>query len=808
MAETYLERIQRMRQQATSGTASPPAQQAQPAPQQPASMVENVGAGIADFLSPTGGVEDAVEAVAEQSAATAFDPAMLAEVAQGVQPEQELTRADYVEQGIAKMSADDALIGFDERLRPNATSAVGDAIAGQEGILEKTVAGVAEALDQLSPIRQVANLGEQVAQHGSDSQALTLLSSAGDMFSAGTMDHIAAADYARREAMNGRDFDEAYSERKELINYGLEENRIDNPAASILGSVVGGVAQGLVPLGALGKAQQLQSWFRRTAAAGVSASGQAALYRYNSDGTPQEIKKDAMLGMAGGLLLAGAGGAIGGLLRKMTGSQSHHHEQLAAQEMLDAINRANATRGLDPMDARGLQEMIATNGPEATIAEVYPEMLPLFRAAAASDGNGAGQEAVASFLRFRNLNADQFPNAVRDAITIPRLRDPQEFAQFIGDTQKRLRPRYEAAFRAADANGTSFIPRNVVRDVDQVFRFNPTGTVKHRKEVMKILNREIAANTPAATRANPTPNMSLRSLNNVRRALNTEISTRMGRDKGMEVSGLYAALDAVTARMSGASDELAQLNRVYSNSSNVRRAYTTGYDMFKNTKSDPTSVNRFLASANSYAETTGFVHGVRRQLLEQTRKYENNPNGIMKFLVDNTQRIDTLRAAIGQKEADDLVRSVLGAARKEQLAVAGNAATAARPAAGVPQSPIRRLLQNLGIASMTGGAGSVRAAGDILDGTPGVANRGQAAAMGDVRGEALMGQLQNMPSIMSELGRTANYGRPSGLTERAVGVGGGTAGIIGQAGNAQETSQRTQAELDQLEAMSRGQAPR
>jgi len=229
------------------------------------------------------------------------------------------------------------------------------------------------------------------------------------------------------------------------VNENLEIARANYPGWAMAGDAAGFVAGG----GPINAGYNLafrssRYGFRANVAAPAFTGGtEAALYRFNSGGTLEEVRRDASLGFA----LGAIGGAVfeggAGILSRFRKSNESLRYEVGNEiyNAMAASARANGEELTPQQAAARLREA----PPDAFITDMYPELTPLLRDVTRSQNPGV-QDLTANFLRMRNAVEFNYRDGVLDVLRSGErpLRSETQFGRYIDERQAELSPRYDA----------------------------------------------------------------------------------------------------------------------------------------------------------------------------------------------------------------------------------------------------------------------------------------------------------------------------------------------------------------------------
>lgn len=569
---------------------------------------------------------------------------------------------------------------------------------------------------------------------------------------------VVAAGYeaANQWITEGADFSETYADKKDEINMRLAEDRIEFPGATMAGSIGGGILASIVPGGIANKAMRGAHWLTRgLVTAPLTGASEAALYRYNSDGTKDEIIQDAKIAAIASAMFGTALGGVGNRARKILGRNTTPTEQQAAKELLSAVNSKTAERGLPAVSAEQLSAQMKERGMEAVMADYYPDMLPMLRSAVAVKGSDGAKVAL-DLLASRNAIETTFPQAIDDVVAAPRSRSLEEFSKFIKARQQRLQPKYDDLFRSME--GVNFKVSGMYNALVKSFEDLPANDRGHAKAALS------AFRNLAKKKAGKGDKITPRELHNVKQELYRGAKTR-------DAKRVY---DQITEWIGERSPEYAKLSRTYANSIDQEKAYKSGYKYFTGKRQSSSDVTNFVDNLGSYAEVTAFANGARRKIAEDLNG--KAPAAVQKYFVDNAHNIDKLRAAMGKERADKLLGATLAEVSSETVRRTLQRAQSdfAKPASG---AEARKRATDAAIAAMSPGQspGKIRAVMHTL--LPN--DTAQPNTTANLMGQFATAPLEDQPRLLRELEAISQKGLPNNRPANAAAIGGGIAGAVG-----------------------------
>ncbi len=643
-------------------------------------------------------------------------------------------------------------------------------VSGLSIMRDSPAARQAMPFDIFGAADHVADFGAAIADGGAESTPEAIAMGAVDYGSMGTFDAIAAAAMTLRDnPQSAEEFSAAYANNQDEVNAGLHYTREQRPVATGVGNILGALAPGAVGAKATqgllnfsnAAARYAQNFLVRNLTVALPAGAEAALYRYNSDGTRQEIIRDGTYGAIGGAIFSAGANVIAGGIRRLTGRNTRVYEELIGARLHRAFENAGPRLARETGDAspQALLRSIQERGLEDTIMDIYPEMRPLITAALNSDADDA-RRMILDLLEARNATAIDFNTAVMDAVNVPRIRNVDEFRQFTRARQGRLGPRYDAVLDGLDQIRWRAHEDDILTGLRNLG--DDTGLSGR-----DYFEDAISNVTGRMSRVAEDGQISARNLHNIVGDLGDEIDALADNAPG---GGLRRVRRYLQQMLVDADDEYAGLTRTYARSAADLRQFERGYHMFRQTASDRDAFINGMRHLDTYSETTSFVQGVRRGLFERMNGF-TRPTQVRNFLQENRRVIDNLKAVLGDAEVDALIDDAMSRVRIEET---GRGLERSLQPGGLRADQSPSPMQDLALLTRTGDDGLLPSsapgikAGFRLAGA-GAGTPAQNRAVGDIIARTGTSPARDMPSVFNMLEelRRGNTGQGRRIAARA-----------------------------------------
>lgn len=577
----------------------------------------------------------------------------------------------------------------------------------------------------------------------------------------GGADFVIAADRAAQRWLGeGASFGTEFANEKQAVNFKLAEEREAHPIASTVGAMAGSAIAMAAPGGAVDKAFRGTSWFTRgVLVGGTSGALEAGTYRYNSDGTKEEILQDAGWGGLFGSAFGGAFALAGSRISNALGRTATKTEKTTARRLLAAVNARVAKEGQPEISPEDFTKLLNERGMEAVMADYYPDLLPLLKQGMAVQGTDGFAQANAVLAARTNMEKS-FGMAVHDAVAAPSSRSLKEFNAATDQLQASLRPRYDTILNRAEAMGVKLKPKGLVTSLKSMLDDNPMGDAGQMKSALASIDDILRGKVDNGV---VTP----RALHNAKREF---YRANRGNPAAKPI------YDQINDWLGQIDPEYTALANTYSNSIDVDQAYTSGYRYMTGDKTTPDDVLSFADRLTTRGEVDAFVNGLRRKLAEDLQG--KTPKAIENFFNNKGAKVDLLRAVMGKERVDDLMGAVFAEVNARQVTdtMRGVAKDVVRDA-DIPNE-VRNNLANMVIATNSPGQspGKLRALVNTLL-QPERANPEVAASM---MAETATTPLSQAGPMMEELGRVAQRGTADSRNMRAMMAAGAGSGAYNE----------------------------
>jgi hypothetical protein len=571
---------------------------------------------------------------------------------------------------------------------------------------------------------------DQLERGAADSGMATAMYTMLDTGSYGAADTLAQGRAQAGAIANGASPEEAAEAGQAAqarINENLSIARTNYPGWAIAGDAAGFVAGGGPVNAAYNLALRSSRYgFRSTVAApAFTGATEAGLYRANSDGTWEEVQRDASLGFAfgaiGGAVIGGASGLLG---RFRSSNESLRYE--VGNEIYQTMAATARSRGetLTPQQAAAQLQ----NAGDQFLTDMYPELTPILRRVAGSDNPGV-QDLTANFIRMRNGVDFNYRDEVLNVLRSGErpMRTERQFADYVDTRQAELSPRYDALFSGVENQTVpvnDFIQQmtNDLFNRDLATYANDNAAV--REAFASVLGQP--GRRPNQWTANP------RQIFEVRKELRRRLRSRMqGNTTGMTYQSpdnLRAAIDGIDSYLNSLpiGDDLRHLNSLYGNLEEAQDAFTLGQQVVTRRNivaEDVPDIQRTLAEGASEraarandtpasqqvindiglvlgedlsAEVlNAFVDGARFQLYAAARNTRDPSTAL------SNVRMEDFRAIVGDDIADAMAENIEALTAREVTTRAAQQGAAEGPAGRATQSGVSPL-QNLADFSIIG----------------------------------------------------------------------------------------------------------
>ncbi len=491
-----------------------------------------------------------------------------------------------------------------------------------------------------------------------------------DAMSVGTADSALAGLSTIDAVMSGdvpfNEFGTRYAETQEALELGFKHASAETGSAANIGGFVAGsllpgamIAKTLnstINLARTGNALRASPnsgfLWRNIFTPGATAGSEAALYRMNSGGTMEEIKRDATFAVLGGIvfsnLLAGAGHTTRRILRDKVGEHSDFIDERLGRELMVKIQNANANRGIDPKQlAMEYIERAQREGDDAIIMDLYPELLPYAKAILrdSTDVNGTGK--LFKLLAVRNDLETTFRDEIMNSMRSPVVRSPKSYEDFINARLKVHKQEYNNLFAAN--SGTTYN----ADDLAAALKTMLGGEGKFQREALAEALKQIREHATGAVKRGPNRTLgvlTMKDLHNIQVSLGRE-GRALGRGVEPKPHNLFDA-QSVFKDVLEQHDEYAALSRLYGSTKQAKEAYDLGYRMVTQTKFDPYDIVTELDTIGNAENAKALVEGAKYAMYRQARD-RNTVTGLQRLVADNPPFRDKMYAIMGKEAADE-----------------------------------------------------------------------------------------------------------------------------------------------------------
>lgn len=490
------------------------------------------------------------------------------------------------------------------------------------------------------------------------------------------------------------DWSQRYHQALAVQNGADQQFAQQHPVLNTGAQIAGGIAS-TAPLASIAIPARLAQAPGAIAAAGrIGWTGLegAALGGTDAYARGQNVGQGAAIGAAGGAGGQALGEAIGGasdLVRALMRGANGRAEDRAAG-VIQQLGRSDA---LSPAQA---QSDLARLGPDATLADLGPNMQQAARAVASAPGSA--QQRLMEALTRRADGAGQRITGAMDAALGPRTNILDSADQIAASRSAAARPLYEQAY-ASEVPMTEDMQKLLTRpSMQRAF----SGAQKLAADA----GHEIDPEKPTVM-----------ALDYTKRALDDSISSNLRAGNNNEARILMENRNALLEHMDKAVPEYAQARRVFSDYSSVANALQEGQKVFSNATT-PDMLARSLSNMND-AEKQAFTEGARQQIAQIMGTARNDANAA-KGVLDKGYNREKLALLLGNDPASRLNNAVdaertfagtMQAARGGSMTDRNILAQQIIP--GDQKTPVLRSLLNLRFGDAALGVGERLASGAI-----------------------------------------------------------------------------------------------
>lgn len=621
-----------------------------------------------------------------------------------------------------------------------------------------------------------------------------------DQVTFGNVDNIVATYSALKGIVQGSDktFGENFDAKKEEVNLALHHNRKDMPGASMVGDIAGGVLGGFglgkVGVMAVKQFPALYRFFAGTAGSilgtGIAGGTQAALYRWNSDGSMEEVVQDGTYGAIGGMVIGSLmkGGIGGYLISKLKGNVPRAQMQLG-EELYHAISAkdavANAVTKGQPVSAMTPQDLVKQLGqkdPDLLIADVYPGLERHVRRVIQNDVQNPGRKLV----RLRDLVAARnnaelgYANEARRVVESGKVFTDTEYAGMVKKQYEALQPQFEGIFQGLRARGVRVKGSSLYQDIMDAADNDPRidTSASYFKEAMGVLKSQIKANAmksptsgTAARKAARETFVDPQSLHNIKREFGKRLVS-----KNADINrGNALIYDKIKNVLDSLDPDYSKLTSTYADAATAGAAYRAGSGLFGKKLVSPEDFAEVTSRFKSSTEGDAFVNGAKAALWNKVKGLKS-AEAIRGFIAENEPRLEMLRAVLGDDTTQQMVDNLSALALKENTSkiVDGTVKAMNNPS---KVNDAKELLRNMMIANNPGAMGAARtnAMFRIFNGG---ATTSELAGQNALLDNVLSSQASEAPQVLKMLDNLRRGGQLPSAVPFNAGVGGGLGGLL------------------------------
>lgn len=424
-----------------------------------------------------------------------------------------------------------------------------------------------------------------------------------------------------------------------------------HPVLNTGAQIAGGIAS-TAPLASIAIPARLAQAPGAIAAAGrIGLTGLegAALGGTDAYARGQNVGQGAAMGAAGGAGGQALGEAIGGasdLVRALMRGANGRAEDRAA----GVIRQLGQSDALSPAQA---QSELARLGPDATLADLGPNMQQAARAVASAPGSA--QQRLVEALTRRADGAGQRITGAMDAALGPRTNVLDSADQIAASRSAAARPLYEQAMTVPVSDSpelqeiiktpafmSALAKANTLAGNEGRSLYSPTGEMSMHGPVM----------------APDVSKMTVQDLHYIQRAMQDNIG-EIKTGAGFRDNEASRSVADVRRRLLGVMDKLspeyATARKAYSDYSGVANALQEGQKVFSNATT-PDMLARSLSNMNE-AEKQAFTEGARQQIAQTMGTARNDANAA-KAMLDKGYNREKIALLLGNEPATRLNNAV------------------------------------------------------------------------------------------------------------------------------------------------------
>lgn len=509
------------------------------------------------------------------------------------------------------------------------------------------------------------------------------------------------------------DWSQRYQQSLSAQNGADRQFAQQHPVLNTGAQIAGGIAS-TAPLASIAIPARLAQAPGALAAAGrIGLTGVegAALGGTDAYARGQSVAQGAAMGAAGGAGGQALGEAIGGvsdIARALMRGQNGRAEDRAA----GIIRQLGQSDALSPAQA---QSELARLGPDATLADLGPNMQQASRAVASAPG--PAQQRIIEALTRRESGAGQRITGAMDTAMGQRTNILDSADQIAASRAAAARPLYEQAMTVPVSDSpelqeiiktpafmSALAKANTLAGNEGRSLYSPTGEMSMHGPVM----------------APDVSKMTVQDLHYIQRAMQDNIG-EIKTGAGFRDNEASRSVADVRGRLLGVMDKLspeyATARKAYSDYSSVANALQEGQQVFRNATT-PDMLSRTLANMND-AEKQAFTEGARQQIAQTMGTARNDANAA-KAMLDKGYNREKIALLLGNDPASRLNNAVdaertfsgtMQAARGGSMTDRNILAQQIIP--GDQKTPVLRSLLNLRFGDAALGVGERLASGAI-----------------------------------------------------------------------------------------------
>jgi hypothetical protein len=498
--------------------------------------------------------------------------------------------------------------------------------------------GNSAASEYVKQIKLAQRETDQQVRRASDTATGNgMLQSALQGLSFGWADEIQAAMDAPFSRREGESIPEAYRRRQQEIDLWQRQYAKENPWKAFAGEAAGSLVPGFGGLKAVqhtmkGATPAAQLMTTGAIEGGVYGAGQA---------DPGKMTTGGLIGATTGAASAPVGAKVGDWLGDKVGGLF----QWGAKKLADTPERQadrylqKVAREYDQMTPEEITARLQELGPEATLADVSPNMQGAARAAAAEPGPA------------RTMAVDTLKGRQPGQQTRIMQATSRELGGLLGDDPTDLRAAQEAVKRArseqaapyyAEAYDTPFMPTGELADI-----LNTDSGRKAYNQAIKKARDE---------RVNLQPDKMIRALDYTKRSLDDMIGKAQRSNQPDKVRVLTSLKKDLVAELDAQAPAYATARSIYAKGYDLEKAGDAGENIFSMKPDEAEDIISVMKDSERVMYKLGVIKAVRDKV-----ELAGESHNAVKRLINSTGNKRKLRTAFDSDESFDEFMRVLNA---------------------------------------------------------------------------------------------------------------------------------------------------